>query len=486
MEWYKQYGAVYRTGACFGQDVLSIADPKALHYIFHSPGYRFSKTRDALRIADALVGQGVGSVQGSDHQRQRKILGPAFVTSQLQLFLKVFQACAMKLTEKTNEYVGEGKEINVLQWTNKVTLDIIGLTSFRYEFNALDDGQTELMAALNNIFGEAQMWPTKWEVLFLGLWRILPDWILFLLERLPNRAGVRMKLFKDAAANVSRPIFEKQLIEVVNDPDPSEKDIVTVLAMSHLADDVKKRMSDHEIDSQLATFIVAGNIATSGTIAWILYELSRHPEIQMKVREEIAIAKSKAPGALSWDDYDEMVWLNATIKEVLRYHSLACGFFREASQDDVLPLAEPIITSDGQSLSEISISKGQIIFASMYTYNRLPSVWGDDAGEWNPCRFLEDRDIKQESLGTYANLLTFSAGACGCIGWRFAIMELQSVVVELLSNFEFSIPKGALELQDAPAGIALIPIVPGRANEGPQVPLRVTPLSLFMKVIHLV
>ncbi|KAK0214209.1 hypothetical protein IW262DRAFT_1409396, partial [Armillaria fumosa] len=55
--------------------------------------------------------------------------------------------------------------------------------------------------------------------------------------------------------------------------------------------------------------------------------------------------------------------------------------------------------------------------------------------------------------------------------------ELQSVIVELLSNFEFSIPKGAPELQDALAGIALIPIVPGKANEGPQVPLHVTPLN---------
>ncbi|KAK0207538.1 cytochrome P450 [Armillaria fumosa] len=472
MEWYEQYGAVYRTGGCFGQDILSVADPKALHYIFHSPGYRFLKTRDTVRFSDAFVGQGVGTVQGSDHQRQRKILGPAFVTSQLRLFLKVFQACALKLTEKINGYVGKGREINVLQWTSKVSLDIIGITAFRYQFNSISDEQTELMAALNNILGESQMWPTKWEILFTALWRILPEWILFLLERLPSRLAVRLKLFKDVAVKVSRPIFEKQLIEVANDPDPSEKDIVTVLAMSHLADDVKKKMNDHEIDSQLTTFIAAGHIATAGAIAWILYELSRHPEVQTKVREEIVIAKSKSPGALTWDDYDAMAWLNAVIKEVLRYHALGYGLFREASQDDVLPLAEPIITSDGQSCSEIPISKGQIIFASV-----LPSVWGDDAAEWNPCRFLEDRGIKQESLGTYTNLMTFGAGVTGCLGWRFAIMELQSVVVELLSNFEFGIPKGAPELQDSPAGIALIPLVPGKANEGPQIPLRVTPLN---------
>ncbi|KAK0218533.1 cytochrome P450 [Armillaria nabsnona] len=477
LEWYRQYGAVYRTGGCFWQDILFVADPKALQYIFHSSGYRFPKTRDVRRLLDALFGPGLGTVEGSVHQRQRKILGPAFAAPQLRLFLNVFQASALKLIEKTNDYVGEGKEVNMLRWTSKIALDIIGITSFRYKFNSLNDGQTELMAALNNLFGESLSWPTQWELLFIAFWRILPGWVLLLLEWLPSRTAVRLKRFRDAATNVSRPIFEKQLIEVANDPNPSEKDIVNVLAMSHLADDAKKKMSDLEIDSQLATFLVTGHDTTASAIAWLLYELSRHPEIQTKVREEIAIAKSKAPGALTWEDYDAMAWLNAVIKEVLRYHPLAFVLSREASQDDVLPLAEPIITSDGQSCSEIPISKGQVICASVYTYNRLPSVWGDDAAEWNPCLFLEDRGIKQQSLGTYANLMTFSGGIRGCIGWRFAIMEVQSVVTELLNNFEFSIPKGAPELQHGPAGDGLIPIVPGKANEGPQIPLLVTRLN---------
>ncbi|PBK86305.1 cytochrome P450 [Armillaria gallica] len=479
MEWYQQYGAVYRTGGCFGQDILFVADPKALQYIFHSSGYRFPKTRDILFIADAAMGQGLGTVDGSIHQRQRKILGPAFAASQLRLFLKVFQASALKLIEKTKEYVGEGKEVNVLQWTSKIALDIIGITSFRYKFDSINDGQTELMAALDGFgSGEARIWPKKWELLFIALWRILPGWVLFLLERLPSRAAMRMKQFRDVVTKVSRPIFEKQLIEVANDPNPSEKDIVNVLAMSHLTNDAKKKMSDAEIDSQLATFILAGRDTTAGTIAWLLYDLSRHPEVQTKVREEISIARSKAPGALTWDDYDAMAWLNAVIKEVLRYHPLVYSLLREASQDDVLPLAEPIITSDGQSCSEIPISKGQVIYASVYTYNCLPSVWGDDAAEWNPRRFLEDRGMKQESLGAYANLMTFGGGIRGCIGWRFAVMEMQSVVTELLSNFEFNIPKGAPELQHGPVDPTFfIPIVPGKADEGPQVPLLVTPLD---------
>ena len=56
-------------------------------------------------------------------------------------------------------------------------------------------------------------------------------------------------------------------------------------------------------------------------------------------------------------------------------------------------------------------------------------------------------------------------------------MVVQSVVTVRVSNFEFSIPKGAPELQFVPAGNGLIPIVPGKENEEPQVPLFVTPLN---------
>ncbi|KAK0455344.1 cytochrome P450 [Desarmillaria tabescens] len=476
-KWCQEYGAVYRTKGCFGQDILSVVDPKALQYIFHSSGYRFPKTQDVYHSLHAFMGQGLVSVDGEIHRRQRKILGPAFATSQLRLFLTVFQTSAVKLTEKISERVGDAKVLNVLEWTGKAALDIIGITSFRYQFNSLGDGNTELMKAVNNIFSDAASSPTSLELLYSALWRRLPGWLLVPLEWLPNRETKRLSFFRKVAMKVSRPIFEKQLKEVAGDVNPAEKDIVNVLAMSHLNDDAKKKMSDIEIDSQLATFILTGHDTTANTMAWLLYELSLHPEDQVKIRKEIVQAKANAPGALTSDDYDSMVWLNACIKEALRLHPLVHSLFRESAQDDVLPLAQPITTSDGKLCSQIPICKGQVVMTSLYSYNRLPSVWGDDAEEWNPSRFLDGRDAKQISLGVYANLLTFSAGIRGCIGWRFSVMELQSVVTELLSNFEFSMPKGAPRLQHGPAGMALGPNVPGKVEEGPQIPLLVTALN---------
>ncbi|KAK0494149.1 hypothetical protein EDD18DRAFT_1177820 [Armillaria luteobubalina] len=69
--------------------------------------------------------------------------------------------------------------------------------------------------------------------------------------------------------------------------------------MSYLATDAKKTMGDQEIDSQLGTFVLAAIGTTASTIFWLLYELSRHPEDQIKVREEIVTTNFKAPGTLT-------------------------------------------------------------------------------------------------------------------------------------------------------------------------------------------
>ncbi len=82
-----------------------------------------------------------------------------------------------------------------------------------------------------NTSGESLMWPTTWELLFTALCRILPEWVFSLLSRLPSRDTARLGHFRDVASKVSRPMFEKQLVEVANDANPAEKDIVNVLGM---------------------------------------------------------------------------------------------------------------------------------------------------------------------------------------------------------------------------------------------------------------
>lgn len=232
MTWYRQYGTVYRIGGCFGQDVLEVSDPKALQYIFHRSGYRFPKARDTVRIAEAIFGQGLVTVGGTSHQRQRKILNGSFSASQLRRFLFIFQNSASLLTEKLNGKLKNGPLVlNTLEWTSKVTLDIIGMTSFRYRFEALNGGQTELTDALSNVITDSQLHPRVLDLLFIALWRLLPDSLVNILSRIPSKETYRMLNFKCVAKRIARKIFNNQLKVASNGEKTEEKDILNVLAL---------------------------------------------------------------------------------------------------------------------------------------------------------------------------------------------------------------------------------------------------------------
>ncbi|KAK0472899.1 cytochrome P450 [Armillaria novae-zelandiae] len=216
-------------------------------------------------------------------------------------------------------------------------------------------------------------------------------------------------------------------------------------------------MRDDEIELQFITFLLAGQETTATNLSWLLYKLAAHPEHQSIICEEVKHSYH--------DDYDSLPFLNAVIKESLRLHPIVHMPMRTATHDDVLPLT---------GSKTLAIPKGQTIFCSAYLYNRLPSIWSADAEEWNPTRFL-DKSIPV-SLGVYANLMSFSSGSHSCIGWRFAVMEMQTVLANLIQNFEFSVPEG-MAIQQFPGAQAIMPVVKGEAHLGSQVPLKVTSLE---------
>jgi len=98
----------------------------------------------------------------------------------------------------------------------------------------------------------------------------------------------------------------------------------------------------------------------------------------------------------------------------------------------------------------------------------ITEVWGGDADLWNPLRFFDDK--QDVSVGVFSNLATFSGGVRSCVGWQFAIMELQVMLFGLVESFEFSLPPGGLDIQRIPS-ILMVPMIRGRPELGVQLPL---------------
>ncbi|KAG7440274.1 cytochrome P450 [Guyanagaster necrorhizus] len=450
MKWCKEYGTVYRVGGCFGQDVLVVSDPKALDHIFHT-SHPYPKSQDFNFILGLMLGGGLIVVDAEIHHRQRKIINPAFSRAQLRNSQLIFQQCSDKLVEALKGSLpGPNETVNIVEWTSNVTLDIIGLAAFRYDFGSLEGRNTELGQAMRHLFTTSQSNTTAFEFMFVALIRMLPESVLKLLRLISTRETRQFARVREVSRKAAREIMISQY-EVQEQGE--DKDIVDLLGRACLTG----KMNADEIESQLITFVLAGHETTGTTVAWLLYELAIHPDHQSIIREELKQFK----------DYDSMPFMNAAIKEVLRFHPIVHSLTRTAPHDDVLPL------SGGKTLA---VPKGQTFACSMYAYNRLSSLWGDDAEEWNPARFLKKG--LPVSLGVYANLMTFGAGPRSCIGWRFALMELQTILARLIQNFEFSLPEGGVEIVQFPGSPAVVPVVKGKAHLGARVPLRV-------KVLHL-
>jgi hypothetical protein len=58
----------------------------------------------------------------------------------------------------------------------------------------------------------------------------------------------------------------------------------------------------------------------------------------------------------------------------MRFHPALYQNYRQAANNDILPLSKPIKTTDGGTISELPIPKGMKIILSIAAYNRYSSM----------------------------------------------------------------------------------------------------------------
>ncbi|KAH9989043.1 cytochrome P450 [Russula compacta] len=402
-KWVRQYGTAWRRSGCLGRDYLVVADPKALQYILHTSGYHFIKSIEALKITELLFGRGIVWAHGETHQRQRKIMSSAFSAPQLRTFLSLFQSSAHKLAQKWREELiaadSSGQPlVNVTGWLSRTTLDIIGEAGFDYQFSSLDNVKTPLRDQYENLFIDSLLYPSWYDLVFKSIWRYIPESLLYFVRYLPTREYRRFLRFTNFMRKFSQGMIEKSMIN------GDGKDIMSVLLRANASVNPEGKLTDSEVIAQISTLLFAGHDTTANSLSWYLWEMAKHPESQERVRAEITATRAKNGGKeVSVTDLDSMEFTHATLKESMRLHPIVYFLPREAGCDDVIPLAFPITTKSGKEIFSIPITKGRQLISRL----GLPEVWGPDANDWNPERFLSLDKSKQTPIGVLSNLLTF-------------------------------------------------------------------------------
>ncbi|KJX95242.1 putative cytochrome protein [Zymoseptoria brevis] len=183
------------------------------------------------------------------------------------------------------------------------------------------------------------------------------------------------------------------------------------------------------IITQLRTFIFAGHDTTAPTICYLFYVLSKNPTCLQRLREELetvlgptsttASTLKSSPHLLNRLEYTHCI-----IKETLRLYPI----------DDTVRSGSPSLHLTDRETGEKFPTDGYMIMIDQYGMGRSEDIWGPDANDFNPDRFLPENSGKFPK-GAYR---AFELGPRNCIGQNFAIMEMKIVLALVARVMEFS------------------------------------------------
>ncbi|KAI6012722.1 cytochrome P450 [Pisolithus orientalis] len=457
--WANEYGVAYEVPIMLGGSKIMLCDPRAIAHFYNKETRTYVHTDFGLIFTRKSFGMVILCAQGEEHRRQRKSLSPAFSHAAVRQLLPVFYHSAYRAKTAWESLIdandGHNTVIDVQNW-----LDSIGLAGFSHDFGSLD-GKTNPVADVFTTFEGSVPNST-----LLLLATVFP-----LLTYVPTSRGDLFGDMNRTLADISRKFLERSKEEkeagIVDGKD--DKSIIGVLLKAKdSGTDVQ--LSVEEILAQMKLLIVAGYETTSVTMTWALLELARNPDIQTKLRAEL-LAFGSDP------TYDQLTnnlpYLDAVVHETLRFHPPLDEFVRQAAEDDVIPLSEPVRARFGRVVNSISVTRGTRIGISTACINRSVAIWGADAKVFRPERWLEEGSIpkKAQEMQGYRHLLTFIDGPRTCLGKGFAVAEFKTVMFTLIKNFVLEMRDGPNTKIEMTMGILSRPRVVGEA--GTKVPLRV-------------
>ncbi|OCK81565.1 putative P450 monooxygenase [Lepidopterella palustris CBS 459.81] len=408
-------------------DRLVLTDPKSLADVLVHNSYDFEKPIWVRNFLRQFLGDGLLMTEGEEHKFQRKHIMPAFSFRHIKELYPIFWQKAIELTRSIAAEMHENPEtptsetngnpssvIEVNHWASKVTMDIIGLAGLGRDIQALKNSDDDLIKNYEEILE-----PTAEKAIYFALNMIFPQ---RLINALPWKVNERVRVTSSNLKTICRN-FVREKKQRMKTESEEQVDILSVLIKSN-------DFSDDSLVDQLLTFLAAGHETTSSALTWTTYLLSLHPKIQTRLRKEIhtalpSLASPIDPNLDLPSLLESLPLLNAICNESLRLFP-------------TIPATSRVSTRNTTICGHF-IPAGTLCFMSPWAVNRSPSLWGPDAEEFRPERWIDPETGHANNTGgatSNYSLLTFLHGPRSCIGEKFARAELRVLVAVFVGVFE--------------------------------------------------
>uniref|UniRef100_A0A182NRL9 Cytochrome P450 n=1 Tax=Anopheles dirus TaxID=7168 RepID=A0A182NRL9_9DIPT len=353
----------------------------------------------------------------------RKTLNSTFNARILESFVPIFNDCTQRLVRRLDHYARTGERCNILEYISACTLEMISRTSLGgavLERTGAEQFIANLEVALKTI-------GVRIFNVFLHI-----DFIYQFTELYRNEMraiGIcqqfTRKIIQDKREEIAR-LFDQNGNNREQQSDDEQQYRKPQIFIDQLmkmprTDPSARHFSDEEISDHIYTMIVAGNETSATQLAHTCLLLAMHPDVQAKAFAEVSALVFSPDQEITIELMKGLGYVECVLKETMR----------------LMPVA-PIVGR--QNLAEIvldghRIPKGSVFLFHFYALHRRKDVWGATADEFDPDRFLPG--AAGEGRHPYSHL-PFSGGARGCIGYRYAMMSLKTLLAQILRSYELT------------------------------------------------
>ncbi|KAI0760059.1 cytochrome P450 [Fomes fomentarius] len=481
------YGRAIRIPMFLGDIDIAISDPVALQALFIKYREVYDVPEWFSETMNAVLGPGLMSVRGMwrVHQQQRKQLNPVFSVRYLRDMVPTFNKIAEELiTVLRKKVIVPQAEVDVSQYCSRYSLECIGRSGLGYSFGSLDQDGTDYSRALKE-FGPTLARFHIWRRLLPWVRRTFPhSWLRLATEVLPWAPLRHIRGISDSVCMTAQQVLRRK-IELMKQGGDSlandigeGKDLMSVLLRQNMG---SEELSEENLIGHMSLLLLAGTDTTSSTITRAIQVLAHRPEVQQRLRQELLDATTGTGRSLSdfdYDSYTNLPYLEAVVKETIRMYPAFSLIPKVAEVDTVLPLGRPVTGTDGKPVHELIVPAHTMMWVNILGVNRDKELWGPDADEWKPERWLAPlpTTVTEAHIpNVFANTMTFIAGTRSCIGYAMALTELRIAIANLVLAFEFA--PSDKEIVWKLGGI-VSPYVKGSTSAKPELPILISCASL--------
>ncbi|KAH7112487.1 cytochrome P450 [Dendryphion nanum] len=349
------------------------------------------------------------------HSNYRRIVNPVYTLSNVLRSENYINKCSALFIQRLGEYADRKKPIDLGTWLQMYSFDVIGEVFFGSMFGFLEKSEDHgaFMASLDALMPVlciAAIGPSYMRPLIMASAIVIPaafravKAVDGIRKAAVEAVGKRQKDIEDGVAH--RNDMLQQLFDIVKEK--GEK--------------VNFTTKEATLESWVAMF--AGSDTTAVAFRTTFYHLMRNPEALAKAHAEIdaAIAVGSLSSPIKYSETTtKLPFVSASIKEAMRLHpSVGLNMQRHA----------PV---EGIELAGKHIPSGYRIGINPAVAHYDKAVFGTDADQFRPERWLVS---EEEWKGMDKHLLIFGAGTRTCIGKNISLVELHTLVPEILRHFD--------------------------------------------------